>query len=240
MQNISSYIIWLALFGFILGACNSETEEGSPISEEDKESAEVRPEVIFAVADDQPIYYYVESQGVVEANREVSLKPKISGFVETSNMTEGARFQKGDTLLSFIEEEWELALQEAQNEYQKALNQYRIESRLRRQNEDTTGTNGSTDKSDDMVRITTGLAQAELALDRAKLNLSYATVLAPYSGRLAIDRRIEPGSYVNAGTELGTLISDRTVRVRFDVLESEISRIDAGMNVRLTARTVLG
>lgn len=235
MKQIQIYIIWLALLVFMLGACSSETQDESPISEEQEESAEVRPEVIFAVTDDEPIYYYVESKGVVEANREILLKPKINGFVAQSNIIEGAHFQKGDTLLSFIDDEWELAVQEARNEYQQALNKYQIETKLRQGDRDTLGTNGTKDESDEMVRITTGLAQAELALDRAKLNLSYATMEAPFSGRLAAENRIEPGSYVNAGMELGTLISDRTVRIRFDVLESEVGRIKAGMTTQLTA-----
>ena len=86
-----------------------------------------------------------------------------------------------------------------------------------------------------MVRITTGLAQAELELQQAKLELSYTALTAPFTGTLATDRRISSGTYVNAGTQVGELVDDRSVRVRFDVLESELSSIDRGMDVQLTA-----
>lgn len=232
--RFTCYFVFALLPFLNLAGCNSESSEDDPISEEREESVEVRPEVIFAIADDKPIYKYVESQGIVDANREVVLKPKISGFVEQSNIIEGARFRKGDTLLTFIDDEWKYALQEARNEYQKTLNAYRIERRLRETEEGIQGTNGDSARSDAMVRITTGLAQAELALERAKLNLSYATITAPFSGQLAVQKRIEEGTFVSASTELGTLVDDRSVRVRFDVLEAEVNKIGQGMTAELS------
>jgi len=231
--KVTYSLILIVLLVIASVGCSSDSSVDEPVSEEQKESVEVRPEVIFTIADDEPIYKYVESQGVVEANREVVLKPKISGFVEQSNIVEGARFQQGDTLLTLIDDEWAYALQEARNEYQKALNAYRIERGLRKTEQNRKGTNGDSIRSDAMVRITTGLAQAELAMDRAKLNLSYATITAPFSGQLATPKRIEAGTFVSAGTELGTLVDDRSVRIRFDVLEAEVNKIRQGMTAEL-------
>lgn len=229
----------LALFGLCIGimfsGCGqSEDEDDNPLSKEEQESAEVRPEVIFAVADDEPIYQYVESQGVVEANKSVELKPKISGYVEQSNIIEGRRVQKGDTLLALDRREWAMAVQQAQNAYEEALNAYQIEMGMRSDN-DANGTNGDDDPNSRMVRITTGLAQAEIELEQAKLDLSYTVLKAPFTGTLSTDRRLSTGTYVNAGNKVGELVDDRTVRIRFDVLESELGDISSGMDVELTA-----
>ncbi len=238
MNNKSSrYLtLFMVLMVLSLAGCGGGDSEDDPISEEEKEEAEVRPEVIFAIADDEPIYQYIESQGRVEANESVELKPKISGYVERSRITEGKRVQKGDTLLLFDRREWAMALQQANNAYEEALNSYEIEMGMRSNGGgNSSGTNGDEDPGSRMVRITSGLAQAELDLEQAQLDLSYTVLIAPFTGTLSTERRISPGSYQNAGTEVGELIDDRTVRVRFNVLESEIGKIEQGMGVRLIA-----
>jgi RND family efflux transporter MFP subunit len=238
MQNFISFfrpaLLALSLL-LMAGGCQQNDSEGdNPLSEEEQESVEVRPEVIFAVADDEPIYQYIESQGVVEANESVELKSKISGYVERSYITEGKQVQKGDTLLVFDRREWTMAVKEAQHTYEEAFNEYQIEMDMRSKS-DANGATGGSDPGDRMVRITSGLAQAELELEQAKLELSYTVIRAPFTGTLATDRRISSGSYINAGTQVGELVDDRMVRVRFDVLESEVSNIDRGMDVQLTA-----
>jgi len=220
--------------GLFLSACQKgESEDQNPLSEEEQESAEVRPEVVFSVADDEPIYQFVESQGVVEANESVELKPKISGYVEQSYIESGQRAQKGDTLLKIDRREYAIALEEAMNAYDEAQQKYRIEMGLRAESDTTVGTNGHKDPGAPLVRITTGLAQAEVDLERAQLNLSYTILLAPFTGILFTDQRLSAGTYVGASTEVGQLVDDRSVRIRFDILESELSKINQGMSVRL-------
>ena len=235
MIRKANILLYLCISVASTFGCSQGDKDESPLTEEQKEAVEVRPEVVFAVADDQPIYRFVESRGVVEANREAVLKPRISGFVETSRIVEGAEVQKGDTLLTFVEHEWRYALKEAQNQYKQALSEYEIESGTQSAMQNLGGSNGDVVRDDSLVRIFSGLAAAELNLQRAQLDLSYTVMTAPFTGKLAVEQRQAPGSYLSAGTEIGTLVDDRTVRIRFDVLESEIGKIRRGMEVQLTA-----
>lgn len=227
-------LLVLFLTAGLMAACQQEEpEDESPLSEEEQESVEVRQEVTFAVADDRPIYTYVESQGVVEASREISLSPRIGGYVTKSNIVEGNRVQKGDTLLQFAEEELALDLEEARNNLLEARQEYDIQKRS--ENWMKSFRNEDLERNDEAVRIASGLTQAELNLQRVEMNLGRTTLLAPFTGTLAAEERITPGAYLSAGTEVGRLIDERRVRIRFDVLESEVVRIEPGMRAEITA-----
>jgi len=230
-------VITVVLFTTACQRGSSETDSESLLTDEEKESVEVRPQVLFAVADDEPIYQYIESQGLVEAWQSVKLKSRISGYVEWSAIVEGTNVEKGDTLLMFDRREYKIDETEALNAYQEALQKYKVEMKMRNGAEvesplqtdtNTAGVNGSR-----LVRIRTGLAQAEVDLKRARLNLSYSVLTAPFSGVLSTNERLNTGTYITSGTTIAQLVDTRRVRIKFDVLESEYLKVKKGMTVQL-------
>lgn len=235
--NMKLRLLMLLICSVVLaGGCSSDEEEDDEsISEEQEESVDVRPEVIFAVTDDEPIYNYVESQGVVKASRSMNVVPRISGYVEQSSLIEGRQVQQGDTLISFVDDELEYEVERARNDYKEALSDFELENRSRQNAEAITDTSQDALQNEELARIYSGLSQAEVDLKAAELEYSYATITAPFSGTLAVEDRVEPGSYISSGDELGTLINDGSVRVEFDVLESELGRISTGQSAELTA-----
>jgi membrane fusion protein, multidrug efflux system len=225
--------VFLSVFSICLVfvACSSE-EEDNP--KPDTSNIEIRPDVIFATSDDLPLYRYLESQGSVEPARDLTIQPRISGFIQSHRILEGRRVNRGDTLLTFISDEWRLRLVEAQNTFDETQQKVNIERQLR--SRDARG--GVLSESEERnLEQQFGFQQAKLAVERAELEYSYTSVIAPFSGELHTKLNLSTGAYINAGNQLGQLLDHSTVRIRLDVLESELNGLKAGMDVEVSTPT---
>ena len=81
------------------------------------------------------------------------------------------------------------------------------------------------------------LAQAKAALehdlavqDQAELNLSYATIVAPVDGVVG-NRTLRIGQYVQAGTQLMTVVPTASVYVIANYKETQLTDVHAGQAV---------
>ncbi|HEX6904640.1 MAG TPA: efflux RND transporter periplasmic adaptor subunit [Thermoanaerobaculia bacterium] len=78
----------------------------------------------------------------------------------------------------------------------------------------------------------TGLAQAEQKVERARLALERTRILAPFAGRIA-DLAVESGQHVTPGDPLLTLMQDDRLKVDVGVLEADIVRVREGGPARV-------
>lgn len=79
---------------------------------------------------------------------------------------------------------------------------------------------------------TSGLAQAEQRVERARLALERTRILAPFAGRVA-DLAVEMGQQVSPGDPLLALLEDDRIKVDVDVLEADMVRIREGASARV-------
>src|SRR5690554_1241635 len=197
--SIRTLLTLLAIITLLVSCTTEEEEKPTP----DTSDIEIRPDVIFAKTDDQPLFRYLESQGTVEPARDLTIQPRISGFIESHSITEGRRVNRGDTLLTFISDEWRLRLIEARNTFNETEQKLTIERQLR--SRDARG--GVLSESDERnLEQQFGFQQAKLALERAELEYSYTSVIAPFTGELHTTLNLSEGAYINAGTQLGQLL----------------------------------
>lgn len=227
-KTMRSFIPLIVMVLLTVGCGSTEVEE-NPRAQSD---IEIRPDVIFVASDSEPLFRYLESQGIVEPNRDLIIQPRISGFIDWHRIADGARVQQGDTLLRFISDEWRLRLDEARNNYVDAEQKLNIERELRRR--DIRG--GVLSENDERnLQQQFGYLQAKLAMERAELEFSYSSVIAPFSGEIHTVLNLSEGAYINAGTNLGQILDHQRVKIRLDVLESELARLRVGMDVQISS-----
>lgn len=212
----------LVLFLF-LATCTKPEPDSKPATT----SNDVFPIVVFSITDSEAVFTTLESQGVVEATRDVVLTSRLSGFISQVRIREGLSVARGDTLLALQDEEWRLRVEETEHAFRIADQAFRIESRLRQQGA------ASDTFNEDLLRQQTGYTAARIARDRALLDLSHAVLLAPFSGDVSTTLNLASGAFVQAGTEVGRLSDVSTVQVRLDVLETEIHRLRVGTSVEI-------
>lgn len=218
----------LAACSLWLAGCGAETE--AEVEDKDNIVPEVRPEMIFDLADNQPLVLRIETQGLVMPTRELLIQMRVGGYLAEHVVRDGGTVKAGDVLMRLQEEEFALSEAEAQANLDKAMRDYGVERRSR----ESVGTNRD-EAQDRLLKNQYGVTNAEIALERAQLNRSYAILRAPFDGEIQTEEILTPGMNIVAGKEYGLLLDQNRVSVRLEVLAVEINRIRVGMNADVTA-----
>jgi len=80
---------------------------------------------------------------------------------------------------------------------------------------------------------------AKAALDAAKLRLGYTRITAPFDGVVSA-RQVQPGDYVNIGTNLISVVPLPDVYVIANYKETQLRRVRPGQRVEIIADTFSG
>ena len=76
------------------------------------------------------------------------------------------------------------------------------------------------------------VSQKQADLDYAKLQLSYATIIAPATG-IASKKNIQQGQFVNAGSSLFAIVADNNVYVLANFKETQLEKMQKGNPVEV-------
>jgi len=175
---------------------------------------------------------WVQAEGRAAAIRSAPLSAEVAGPVLAVPAREGAFVRRGQLLARIDPAEYELKLQEAQGDLEKAEADYqdltlgddRIEDPALR------------DERRRQARIRSGLARAEAQVERAKRDLAKTQVRAPFAGRVA-NLTASQGSRLSVGDSVATVVDVSRIDVDVHVLESELAALEVGReaSVRFTA-----
>lgn len=172
-------------------------------------------------------------RGRTEADAHVEVKAQTAGVVELIHKGKGTRVPQG-ALLCLIEagpRNAEVARAEAT--LAQATHRYTASRKLARKGH-VSETRLLTDKADRDA--------ARAALDKARLDLAYTKITAPFSGFVEA-QPAKPGDYLQVGGTCATLVKLDPLLVRANVPEADVSKLKPGQsaNARLvTGQTVSG
>ena len=162
-------------------------------------------------------------QGQLQAWRSVELRAQVKGTVEKIDQDKGAAVAAGQLLLTLSAESRPSQLAREQAEVRQREAAVIAARRLR------------TDKlisANDLLRVETEMANAQLMLSAAQLALDNTRVRAPFAG-VVDGRQVELGAYVEPGQPLLTLVDISQLKVSAQVPQQQVSKLRIGQPVQV-------
>ncbi|CAI0820793.1 efflux RND transporter periplasmic adaptor subunit [Serratia proteamaculans] len=211
-----------ALLTVLLAGCDNSVAQNA---------APPPPAVSTADVVIKPISQWDAFNGRIEAVQSVQLRPRVSGYIDKVNYTEGDEVKKGQVLFTIDDRTYRAAREQAQAELVRARNQAALARSESGRTEKLIGSQAISTEVWEQRRSSAAQAQsnvlaAQAQFDLAQLNLDFTQVIAPIDGR-ASRAMITAGNLVTTGDSasvLTTLVSLDKVYVYFDVDEATFLR----------------
>ncbi|MBM0104360.1 efflux RND transporter periplasmic adaptor subunit [Steroidobacter sp. S1-65] len=202
-----------------IAGCNSTAKDQQPV-----ELARVRT----SPAVTGPAAPSIRTNGLLANEDEIRLSFKVGGVIRRLSVSEGDQVRKGQKLAEIEQAEIDAEVEQASQAYEKARRDLERGERL------------YADKVislEQLQDLRTQLAVNEAALNSAKFNWSYATIVAPHDGTI-LRRLAEERELVQAGNPILVLgAKDKGFVVRTGLADREIVQVKLGdeAQIRLDA-----
>lgn len=159
------------------------------------------------------------ANGKVQARQRADLRFRTDGVIQTIDVREGQHVAAGALLATLDDNRQQTDLRQARLDQRRALLDY--EDQLLRSGYRLADTAALDTEIKTVARLRSGLAAAEIALERATSALAQTRLTAPFAGTIA-NLNARPFNQANAFDYICTLVGDGALRVEFKVLEQEI------------------
>jgi multidrug efflux system membrane fusion protein len=157
--------------------------------------------------------------GQTQARQEVIVRAEIPGQVAAVIADKGAGVSRGDVLARMAEDERPQQLQQARALVRQRELEYQAAKSLKSK---------GLQAERQLAEAETLLRTARVQLRSAELNQSRLTIRAPFDGQVQA-RHAELGDYLQPGDPAYTVVSLDPLVIRGDVAESEIGKLQLGM-----------
>lgn len=183
------------------------------------------PPVSVAPAVQREVQEFDEFTARLEAPDTVEIRARVAGTVEAVRFKEGQLVRKGDPLFTIDSRAFRAEVARAEAQIAALKTQSELSKADLTRAEKLVAVNAISQQEIDQLRSAVRSAEANLkaadaALVQARLNVEYANITAPVSGRTS-RANVTPGNLVGAGdTVLTTLVSSDKVYAYFDASEA--------------------
>lgn len=191
--------------------------------------------VTSALARNADVPIWLTGIGTVQANNTVTVRPRVSGELDSIQFTEGQEVKAGDILARIDPRPYQATLdqalaQKAQDEARLANDRREFE-RVRGLVATNTESRQLLDERAASLAQSTALVQAAQAnVDTAKLQLDFTTVRAPIAGRTGV-RLLDAGNIVTASQSNGLVVLTQTrpITILFTLPQQNFLAIQRGI-----------
>ncbi|WP_163936611.1 efflux RND transporter periplasmic adaptor subunit [Paraferrimonas sp. SM1919] len=160
----------------------------------------------------------INAIGFIEPNQGVMLATEAAGRISKINFINGTAVSQGDALIELNSKVEQANLKAAQVRVPAAKADYQRMQRLYK--------NNSVSKAD-LDTADANYQKLLAEIESLKATIDRRQIRAPFSGLIGI-REVNLGQYVNVGTNVVQLEDISTMKLRFTVPQTELSKISVG------------
>ena len=208
MTRSSAFMPALAVSGALLAAlvalsgCRSEATTATQAP---------APQVSVASALERDVTEWDEFTGRLEAVESVEVRPRVTGYIESVNFTEGSQVRKGDLLFVIDPRPYRAELSKAEAELARAVASAELAASDAARSEKLVDIKAvSREEYDSRINASreakANVAAARAAVDAAKLNLEFTRITSPIDGR-AGKAIVTTGNLVSGGSTAAPLLT---------------------------------
>lgn len=215
-------IVGLALLLWMLLGDRHRFSDEAPVGDEASiESSAIRVEV--QDSQEQTYAPRLTAQGQLSAWRDIELRARSEGQVETLPVAQGARVEAGETLLHLAREDLPAQLARAEAELELAQAELAGAERLRERD---------LVSRTEQLRLAGALATAVAEVERLRQSLIHTRPQAPFAGVLDhLD--IDPGALLQPGDTYGRLVDDSQLKATAYITQRRALDVAPGLDVEV-------
>ncbi|KAA0011152.1 efflux RND transporter periplasmic adaptor subunit [Billgrantia pellis] len=213
------HILLTVAAGLLLAACGQDDSPDEAPQDGNRERPPHPVEVVEMTKRDIALEKSYAS--LLRSDDEVTLVARVTGFLEERHFEPGQMVERGEKLYTIEPDLYQAAVNQREADLQSARAELARAQRDAERFERLLNQNSVSRQQVDQARAELGVAQAsvaqaEAALESARIDLGYAEVTAPVSGRIGLSQ-VNVGNLVSSGTALATITPLDPLEVRFQL-----------------------